>query len=864
MGRVTDYVLSLVQKQVEDRGIVVWYDPDLAYREVATNLSLPGVALLRFEGSFFALREQLEPFLEFVDEAGRPKTDAGVPPRVLVYVPAARGDTHFALIEAESAGVVMEPGATPWQRNTRLRVIAERVFKEIAPDHAAHIGRQVEQSALTLADLDRLADQSGGISTGAVVLIFGTSSPDEVALVFAASDRHDAAIQTKNAMPEIAALLLADLGVALDAQDSPAQARTKLRRLLLLGDLVAGLPAGEAPRELGSVKLPDRSAHLQAIQHVCRTWRNRHDLRGSYVEAARAVEAEAGIARFELMPQALASIETFPSIEERLLHHAEECLLTGSPQEALDLAVRRKESFWSIEAPTHQVRWSLLETAARLHIAAGRVRAELTAGRRSPAELITAYAGGELPWCLLDTYHRHLERLFAVFDVSVDGRHNTLEQVIHRARQEYVDVVGSCAEAFSAALESTGFVVDGVLFQREVFARFVGPAIKKHGKTAYLLVDALRFEMAREMLDGLGEEFESSLLPAVARLPTITSVGMSALLPGAERGMELTEAGGRAVIRIGSTLLKDRASRIKHLRDGTDRAVVDVKLNDLLRFSRKLQEAVGTADLVLVTSQEIDRRGEEAEDEDEARRYMDEVLDKLRRAIRRLAALGVSEIIVAADHGHIFAETLGEDRLLPVPDGQEVERHRRVWIGRGGATPPNCARMPASRVGLAGDLELVWPRGYAAFRAGGSRTYLHGGPSLQEVVVPVAVVKVVRPAAPAGAPGGIRLEMEKSRVTTRFFSVTATYAVSDLFAPGEKRVKVVARAGGKDVGHAVTAAYGFEDGTQEIILQKDRPDPITLMLPGRPETGTVSVHVLDGATQIELARLDNIPVMISL
>lgn len=864
MGKVTDHLLSLVQKQVEDRGIVVWYDPDLAYGDVATNLSLPGVAVLRFEGSFFALREQLEPFLEFVDETGRPKADAGVPPRVLVYVPCARRDTHFALIEAESAGVVIEPGANPWQRNTRLRVIAEQVFKEIAPDHAAHIGRQVEQGNLTLADLDRLAEQSDRIGTGAVSLIFGTSSADEVALIFAASDEHDTVIQTKNAMPEIAALLFAELGVALDAQDPPAEARAELYRLLLLGDLVAGLPPDKTPRELGSVKLPDRSGHLRAIQQVCRTWRNRYDLRGSYVEAARAVEAEAGVARFELAPSALAGIETFPSIEERLLEYAEGCLLSGTQEEALDLAIPRKESFWAIQDPTNQIRWSLLETAARLHIGAGRIRAELKVGKRSPGEMIAAYTGGEAPWCLLDTHHRHLERLFSVFDLAIDGRHDRLEQVIHRARQEYADVIGLCAEAFSAALESANFMVDGVPSQDEVFTKFVGPATKKPGKTAYVLVDALRFEMAREMLDGLGDGFESSLLPAAARLPSITSVGMSALLPGAERGMEMVESGSRAAIRIGPTLLKDRASRVRHLRDGAGCAVVDVKLNDLLRPSKKIQETIGAADLVLVTSQEIDRRGEEAEDEDEVRRYMDEVLDKLRKGIRRLAALAISEIVIAADHGHLFAETLGEDRLLPVPDGKEVERHRRVWIGRGGATPPNCVRVPASRTGLAGDLELVWPRGYACFRAGGSKAYLHGGPSLQEMVIPVAVVKVLRPVAPPGAPGGVRLEMEKPRITTRFFSVMATYAVSDFFAPGERRVKVVVRGGGKDVGHAVMAAYGFEEGTQEIVLQKDRPDPITLMLPGKPEVKTVSVHVLDASTQIELARLDGVPVMIAL
>jgi hypothetical protein len=90
-------------------------------------------------------------------------------------------------------------------------------------------------------------------------------------LVFAASDRHDAAIQTKNALPEIATLPLTEFGIALDAQDSPPQARAKLRRLLLLSDLVAGLPAGKTPRELDPLGLPARPGHLQAIQQVCRT-----------------------------------------------------------------------------------------------------------------------------------------------------------------------------------------------------------------------------------------------------------------------------------------------------------------------------------------------------------------------------------------------------------------------------------------------------------------------------------------------------------------------------------------------------------------------------------------------------------------
>jgi len=45
------------------------------------------------------------------------------------------------LIEAETAGVVVEPGAESPERNSRLRVQAESFFLEIAPEKAAHLAK---------------------------------------------------------------------------------------------------------------------------------------------------------------------------------------------------------------------------------------------------------------------------------------------------------------------------------------------------------------------------------------------------------------------------------------------------------------------------------------------------------------------------------------------------------------------------------------------------------------------------------------------------------------------------------------------------------------------------------------------------
>jgi hypothetical protein len=118
---------------------------------------------------------------------------------------------------------------------------------------------------------------------------------------------------------------------------------------------------------------------------------------------------------------------------------------------------------------------------------------------------------------------------------------------------------------------------------------------------------------------------------------------------------------------------------------------------------------------------------------------MDTVIDNLARAIRKLAAAGVEHAVVSADHGHLFfADDRDESMRTDAPGGDTVELHRRCWIGRGGATPPGCVRVAATALGYDSDLEFVFPTGAGVFKAGGDLAFHHGGPSLQELIIPVS------------------------------------------------------------------------------------------------------------------------------
>ena len=186
MGIVSDYLRDLIARQLSEKGIIVWFDPEGHYREFAQALAMPDTTIARYEGSFFALRYQVDALME-QDE----------PPRLVVYIPLAEEDTQHALIELSAAGVILKPGNAARPRNTRLSVVAKGALRNRrTPKELAEIEKQVEEGKLSLADLDRLADQEG---FGVLAILFEKTDPTSVALALLGSTRSDAEIVAKQA-----------------------------------------------------------------------------------------------------------------------------------------------------------------------------------------------------------------------------------------------------------------------------------------------------------------------------------------------------------------------------------------------------------------------------------------------------------------------------------------------------------------------------------------------------------------------------------------------------------------------------------------------------------------------------------------
>jgi hypothetical protein len=220
MGRVTEELMARIRRQVQEHGLVVWFDPDKAYGPVADQLRRDGLRVEAYDGSFFELRRRIDDALSGWQAQ-----------ELVVYVPLSEGEASNALAEVVNAGVVMKPGQQPPTRNTRLAVLARAALADrLAAGNLDSVVHQAESGKLTLADLDRIAETGPAGGIGTLRLVFDTDNPTEIALQFLATDRFDEQLVAKSALDDLGSLLAAQYGVESMNKSSPASLRDTFAR----------------------------------------------------------------------------------------------------------------------------------------------------------------------------------------------------------------------------------------------------------------------------------------------------------------------------------------------------------------------------------------------------------------------------------------------------------------------------------------------------------------------------------------------------------------------------------------------------------------------------------------------------------
>jgi hypothetical protein len=839
MPLLTNHLLALLNQRLESHAVVVWFDPERDYTQFAASLSqpgqlLPGTAFHAYDRKrgFFQLRRDLEPLWSGTER-----------PRLLIYVPLDPKDSHNALVEYSKTGLELGPHQVG-DDNTRLHNLARRALQPVLPAAALEkLLKDVEDKKLSLQEIETLAER-GQVST--LALLFDTANPADIALRFITDPSVDFELSARSAGPQLAELLQQEMDRDFDPGDELAQLRLALTRHLLTVDLLLSL-AENLPPALQTIPLPESPAARQSAQAIIQTWRARRDLSESYLRAAARLETELSLGSQPFNLAALRASQTFPCLEQLLQTQVENALLEKPSPDLLALAQERLGGFWAFHKPEIKLRWQVILDAAQVFFLAQSIRQALKPEQTASA-LFKRYIEGSHPWCLLETWQRRLERDAHNFDAE-----DSTIKLVAAAQRAYADTAHQLASRFVRAYEIAGLTLSGVTQQVEIYHDFVETSAAE-GPTAYFLVDAFRFEMARELREQLPEDWRADLTPALAIPPTITEIGMAALLPKAERGVAVVPAGpGKLALTLSEAPLKNRPDRVKWLQEHAAKPVVITELNKIapLKDNRLRAEIKNARLLVVTASDEIDGLWENQPHT--ARRLHEDVFEQLRRGMRTLFNLGFAKIILAADHGFLMGGNLVPGDTLDAPGGETADLHRRVWVGRGGAAIETCLRKPLSAFGLGGDLELVTPYGMSIFKvAGGSTEYFHGGLSLPEVVIPVLAVTAGKVQTAIGVPTFTwNVKPGSQQITTRFFTVTVEGQSADMFAAAP-RLRAELRVGEQVISVPVAAGYGFNDVTRDVNMEFDpetsgqlRSNAITLQITNGPEAGSATLHILD-------------------
>lgn len=242
------------------------------------------------------------------------------------------------------------------------------------------------------------------------------------------------------------------------------------------------------------------------------------------------------------------------------------------------------------------------------------------------------------------------------------------------------------------------------------------------GRRAVILADGLRYDCAlslAELLIG----YEVKVEPIGAAIPTVTSVGMTALLPLSKTQVEVEITNNTLHPKVQGKDTSVLANRIAILTElGAD-------CRDINEIEAQSAPQKKLSDLLVVFGHEdLDRIGHGSAEA--LIRHIHIELQRLARLIRKLHRWGYEEVHVVTDHGFIF--TGDEDRPEDVPCDKDWCRLRKERF----ALVPAAADLPLVMFPFPWDetMKVAVPPGRALFK--GEKSFCHGGATLQELILP--------------------------------------------------------------------------------------------------------------------------------
>lgn len=255
-------------------------------------------------------------------------------------------------------------------------------------------------------------------------------------------------------------------------------------------------------------------------------------------------------------------------------------------------------------------------------------------------------------------------------------------------------------------------------------------------KTVVIISDGFRFEAGSELLGVLHKDPKNiaELRYATTSLPSVTAVGMSNLLPAKDR---VWNEKGILLDKENVDLIQTREASLNKY-DSDSRAINYTDIKDL---SHEEKRKLFTSGLVYIYQNIIDAIGDKRTTETEVFGEVEKAIKELASFIKQLhTSYNVTRVIVTADHGFLYTDEMLEEVDKETIDSKEiVDKSTRYAVVKSKINNKHGYSFPMKLFsGFDNNFYVIIPEAVNRYKHPGSGLrYVHGGASLQEMIIPV-------------------------------------------------------------------------------------------------------------------------------
>ena len=345
----------------------------------------------------------------------------------------------------------------------------------------------------------------------------------------------------------------------------------------------------------------------------------------------------------------------------------------------------------------------------------------------TPADYIRSYTenGYNLDYC----YRLALE---SYFEIDSDR----ISDAVHKAKllldKDYAEFTNNLNLQWIRCLDTCGSSLrslSGISRQENFYEDNIAPSANKQ---AVIVVDALRYEVAKELVDVIyKKQHEPELGFAIAMLPTETMYCKPSLLPH----HSLTLSASKML--VDGTVLDTTEKREAHVQKYKLKSRC-VTFKDVTQNSRDANRELFKNDLVYIFHNDIDEAGHD----DNARKAVSacrsSIEDIARTVHSIMSSYNVTDVLITSDHGFLLNDMEFEDKDKQQMTEDCIDKKSRYYLTESAESIPYFSKYPLRDVsGIDSGYYVAIPSGTNRVAAPGGYKFAHGGASLQELIIPV-------------------------------------------------------------------------------------------------------------------------------